>query len=460
MTGIRKVIGFGELARDFGEKASELPYKLEGTAPNRKPNANKDRLSPLEIVNGTAKDKDNNIFSLIHRFGSGVEISVEREREINYHRDMGFRKYTVASPGMYNISFSIEGYFSPRDFSEWGDALFMNAEIELTGDTLVYTKKSKSKGGNGVKLSTYVESASSEGVGYIIGENSKGSRLEVPNELLKKYFTDINDNGFIVRVIYPELLNNPINFAKDISTLKLNEHTPNGGANEVGILCGCVFESGSFTYEVGGDMGLKFSLSGFALRDYKNFVYGNDTPTEFRDEIDEVDPNIYVTGCLSIKKTKDDTFEEIAYTDSASFEISNNVEKLPDCGQLVYSAGVMGVLEINQKLKTYSHEPDRYLPALYGVEFEKESNGKLKSTKTYSIAKQPLPLDALLIRSTDSKYTGSDEVTDYTKFIDMVTREIYVSQLNNSYASDTKIMDEPTVQPFFGWIAYGFKEEE
>lgn len=467
MTGIRQVIGMGRLNRVGGEKLSEMPYKYtKGKTDNKwaKDEAGT-RVTPLEVISGTANDSTGGIVSLIHRFGSGVDITIEKEREINYHRDLGFREYTLASPGMYNISFTVSGYFSPRDFAEWGESLFMNTAIELEATTLVYTSKSTLKGGDGVALSAYVETITTDdlkaGSGFIAG--SKGSRLEVPNELLLKYHNDITKNNFRVRLIYPELLNNPTDYAIDIATLKLNAHTPKGGADEAGVLCGCMFDSGSFTYEAGGDMGLKFSLEGFALRDYKNVMERGTSSAylTYRDEIDEVDPDIYITGCLSVKKTDKDTFEEVAYTDSASFKINNNIQKLPDCGQLVYSGGIMGQLEIDQELKTYSNQPDRYLPAVYGVEFERdEETGAYVETTTYSVAKLPKPLDAILIRSTDSKYTGDDVTTDYTKFIDMVTRKVYVSQVNNSYSVEEKIMDEPTVKPFFGWIGYGFKKTE
>lgn len=458
MTGIRKVIGMGRLNRDFGEKPSEMPYKLGN---DNEPVEGKIRVTPYEVIKGEAKDKSGNIMSLVRRFGSGLEISIEREREINYHRDIGFRQYTLASPGMYNVSFSMSGYFSPRDFEGWGEALFINDAIVIDENTIVYSSKSRVKDDTGEAIGTYLESAPETGVGYLEpGGDGRGSRLEVPNVLLKKYFKDVEENGLEVKILYPELLNNPVKYALDICTVKYNRHTPKGGADEVGMLCGCIIDEGSFTYEVGSEMGLKFTLGGFALRDYKTLVDGTNEVPVYMDDIDEVDSDIYATGCLSIKHGKDSDFEEVAYTDKVSFTINNNIEKLPDCGQMVYSGGVMGALEISQDLQTYSDRPERYLPALYGVEFETEEvNGKTvyKSDKTYSIGKLPKPIDAMLVRSDDSSYTGSDEDKNYTKFFDIVTRQIYVGQLNHDFTSDGKILDEPTIQPFFGWVAFGKK---
>lgn len=438
MTGIRRVIGVGRLKRGEGDKISELPM---GTGNVRK--------SPLEII----REK-----LLTGRFGSGVEITLNRNRNLEYKRDYGFREITLTTPGMYDIEFSISGYLNPRDLDVWGDTLFVNESVTLTPDTKVYKDKvtvddDDDEDSTIPKLSAYTGEEYDLDFGYI-GE--VGNRLEVPNSLLRKYKEDISrDEPLEVTLLYPKRLANPNDFTLDIGTVGNNRHTPKGGPDEVSILCGCIFDTGSISYQSGGDAGVKFSIDGFALRDYVNTVDdAKDTPN-YLEEMDEVSQDIFATGCLSILKEKeDDEFEVIAYTDSAKFTITNGIEKLPECGELIYSGGVLGSLGMGLEVQTYSNEPDRYFPAMYGVKFEKGTDGKY-TNKVYSVAKLPKPISAFRIRSTDASYSG-EEGDNYTKFIDIVLRDVYVSGINYSYTMDAKIMDEPTLQPKTGWIAYGY----
>lgn len=431
MTGIRRVVGVGTLDRGEGDKISDLPM-----------GAGNVRKSPLEIIRGKL---------LKGRFGSGVEITLNRNRNLEYKRDLGFREITLATPGMYDIEFSISGYLTPRDLDVWGDTLFVNESVTLTADTDIFEDKVST--GGSTKLSAYTGDGTK--FGYI-GE--VGNRLEVPNSMLKKYKEDISrDKPLEVTLLYPKRLANPNDFTLDIGTVGNNRHTPKGGPDEVSILCGCIFDTGSISYESGGDAGVKFTIDGFALRDYMSIVdKATDTPN-YLEEMDEVSQDIFATGCLSILKDKDDAeFEKIAYTDSANFTITNGIEKLAECGELIYSGGVIGSLEIGLEVQTYSNEPDRYLPAMYGVKFEKDANGY--TDKVYSVAKLPKPISAFRIRSTDASYSG-EEGDNYTKFIDIVLRDVYVSGINYSYTIDAKIMDEPTLQPKTGWIAYGYIKE-
>lgn len=425
MTGIRRVVGVGTLERGEGDKISDLPM-----------GAGNVRKSPLDIIKGKL---------LKGRFGSGVEITLNRNRNLEYKRDLGFREITLATPGMYDIEFSISGYLTPRDLDVWGDTLFVNESVTLADDTDIFEDK-VSTGGSA--LSAYTKEGA--GFGYI-GE--VGNRLEVPNSMLKKYKEDIS-RGLEVTLLYPKRLANPNDFTLDIGTVGNNRHTPKGGPDEVSILCGCIFDTGSISYESGGDAGVKFTIDGFALRDYMSVVNdATDTPN-YLEEMDEVSQDIFATGCLSILKDKDDAeFEVIAYTDSANFTITNGIEKLAECGELIYSGGVIGSLEIGLEVQTYSNEPDRYLPAMYGVKFEKDTDGY--TDKVYSVAKLPKPISAFRIRSTDASYSG-EAGDNYTKFIDIVLRDVYVSGINYSYTIDAKIMDEPTLQPKTGWIAYGY----
>lgn len=474
MTGIRRVIGVGALDRGEGDKISDLPMGTNG------------RKSPLEII----KEK-----LLKGRFGSGVEITLNRNRNLEYKRDLGFREITLATPGMYDIEFSISGYLTPRDLDIWGDTLFVNESVTLTADTkifgdkvtaddddvsdwdgttnynvgdivihdeLAYTALTENKGKNpkdnatdwkrtAPTLSEYTGTEDGSGFGYI-GE--VGNRLEVPNSMLKKYKEDVT-RGLEVTLLYPKRLANPNDFTLDIGTVGNNRHTPKGGADEVSILCGCIFDTGSISYESGGDAGVKFTIDGFALRDYVSIVDDATKTPNYLEEMDEVSQDIFATGCLSILKDKEDAeFEVIAYTDSANFTITNGIEKLAECGELIYSGGVIGSLEIGLEVQTYSNEPDRYLPAMYGVKFEKGTDDKY-TNKVYSVAKLPKPISAFRIRSTDASYSG-EEGDNYTKFIDIVLRDVYVSGINYSYTMDSKIMDEPTLQPKTGWIAYGY----
>ena len=85
-----------------------------------------------------------------------------------------------------------------------------------------------------------------------------------------------------MEICHPERLRNPNDYTFDIGTVKNNKHTQNGGMDEIGILCGCMLTSGSLSYEAGGDNGVKFTLDGFALRDYIQLVNSSFTNTSER----------------------------------------------------------------------------------------------------------------------------------------------------------------------------------
>ena len=70
MSGYRVAIGWGNLTRGANEKISDLPAGM----------------TPMQCV-----------ASLTGRFGGGLTLSLNRNRNVNYHQDIGQREFTIAS---------------------------------------------------------------------------------------------------------------------------------------------------------------------------------------------------------------------------------------------------------------------------------------------------------------------------------------------------------------------------
>lgn len=451
MTGIRVVAGYGNVTRTT-EKISQIPYAT----------------TPKAILDDGQLNK---------RFGAGVEITINKNRNLDYKRDLGFREITMATPGMYDIEFSISGYMSTKNLG-WMKNLFLNDSVVLSADTVCYTKDGVEHTGTtyGTAKEVYLIPEADRAYRkicidkdafsfYMASILATGDEIAIANtvfpagagegaisyivkdvvaaaSIIKGAKDRTGGNKFIVEICHPERLRNPNDYAFDIGTVKNNKHTQNGGMDEIGILCGCMLTSGSLSYEAGGDNGVKFTLDGFALRDYIQLV---DSSYEYFGKIDEVDADILVTGCLSISQKEGDGMTVIAQTDSANFTITNQIEKLPECGEMIYSGGALGTLDVELTVQTYSNEPNRYLPAMYGT-------GVMAAATTYTVCKLPKPIETFCIRSTDVALQHG-----LTKFIDIVTKKVYVGAMNHSYATETKILDEPTLKPTTAWVAYGYE---
>ena len=58
---------------------------------------------------------------------------------------------------------------------------------------------------------------------------------------------------------------------------------------------------------------------------------------------------------------------------------------------------------------------------------------KMVAATTYTVCKLPKPIETFRIRSTDVALEHG-----LTKFIDIVTKKVYVGAMNHSYATETK----------------------
>lgn len=453
MTGIRVAVGYGKLVRDGGEKISELPKSGTG----RKP--------PLAIIEEGL---------LGGRFGAGVEVTINRNRNLDYKRDLGFREITMVTPGMYDVEFSMEGYVSIKNF-EWLKNIFFNESIVIDGEIDCYDykgtvlSKPKFKAANEVYLkmsddpcaslvpidkasfSYYMAMMLIEGSDTYSPDGVTGTKQDYVisegdfNKLKEDAVARGTGKSIKVEICGPGRLNKIDDYVFDIGTVQNNLQVSRGKSDEVGVLCGCVLTSAEFSYEATGDSGVKFSLDGIALRDY---IQLSDTCVDYLKYIDDIDSDIFATGCLSIAKKPEDFFEEIAHTDSASLTITNTVEKLAECGELVYGGLALGELEVELAAQTYSNDPNRYIPIMYGMRDEMEAGGTM-----YTMQKLPKPAHAMRIRSSDKT-----ALQHMTKFLDIVGRKVYIESMNRTFATDSKVMDEPTLKPMSAWIAIGYEE--
>ena len=446
MTGIRVVVGYGKLTRGAEDKISELPAGL----------------TPKSIIEGN---------SLNGRFGAGVEVTINKNRNLDYKRDLGFREITMVTPGMYDVEFSMNGYLSTGNF-EWLDKIFINEALTISTEIECYNSK-------GVAL-TNPQFIAADQVYLKLSEDLCSKLLCIDKNSFSYYMamilikdTDtyaaagvagtkqsyiVSEDDFnqlkkdavargakkiYVKICGPGRLNKLEDYVFDLGTVQNNLQASRGKSDEIGVLCGCVITSAAFSYEATGDTGVQFTLDGIALRDY---IQLSDTCVDYLDHIDEINSDIFATGCLSISKRAGDLFEEIAHTDSASLTITNAVEKLAECGELIYGGLALGSVDIELAVQSYSNDPNRYIPLMYGLSAEMAAG-----TKVYTMGKMPEPAFAMRIRSSDR----TDE-KPMTKFIDIVGTKVYIGGMNKSYATENKIMDEPTLKPMNAWIAVGY----
>lgn len=453
MSGYRANAGFGVLARvsplnDMGEMPSRfVVYKTNGTSTN----------SCLHALN--------------KRFGAGIELSINRNRNNNYLQDIGYREFTSATSGMYDIDFTISGAFVP-EMSSWLEFLTMSEKIEITtGST--FTDKSGTQISNPsdtdqgyVKNGTIVSktpilyadfkfyqekcpliaSSMPTSTSAVVGKNylytgtntasyEKGHVYECTSKsplALKDVGSTFSDQAGIKYTIYQYAnMDGPKYF--DIGYQLINENTTFGSAlNELGVLVGCVIDSVSINYESGSDAQVKFTINGYALNEY---VYTTEDYVDYNVILEEPLPKQpLVAGCLSV--LKGDSYVAIAQTDSAGITVSNNTTKLGNCQKLTYSSIALGSLGVEMNVSTYANDPNKFLTYMYG--YSSMSNGT-----TYSITKQPYSISHLKIRSdnTSSVYTFP------TQLLDLNVEDVFVGTANRTYNVDNAIMDEPDLRP-------------
>ena len=442
MSGYRVMAGCGVIPRDMTKSGSgtDVPDEIPSTYDDVK----------VLLQNYLTK-----------RIGAGVTMSLSRTRNNNYIQEMGLREFTAATSGNYEVSFSFDGIFSPKlcipstphdttadPFEGWLAYAFMmgkdnKAESFILSSIVTTTAYSDA-------ACTTAYSGSDDGATVYLAQGSGTTMKKFGQPVLYKdfntYNTFANATGKTVTLFGYTNLTGPKYF--DIGYQKINSHASGvgkyDGLDEIGVLIGCVIDSASISYESGSDAGVRFSISGHALKDVVKMVNGSDF--DYAAYLDAVPTKVFVGGCVSIFNNTG--YDAVAQTDSASISIGNNITKLGNCLKLNYSSYAMGSLVYDVSTSTYSNDPNKYLKYLYGYAEDFADGG------TYYIGKQPVPIGHMKIRTDD---TSARQETA-TMFMDINMTDVYVGDMSNSYSVDTAIMDEPSLRPQKVYVAVGYTE--
>lgn len=399
MSGYRANVGWGVLPRSSDDGPAELPSGW----------------SVYDIKN-TAKSCMHN---LIHRFGAGIDISINRNRNNSYKQDIGLREFTVVSSGLLDIDFTINGAFAPSctDWIEYG----------IMSDAITIDSTAKFVDASG----TEIANPSEDKVGYVqttVGEESVISSSPITYSEYSTYKAKIGPVGTI-KVYYYVNLDGPKYF--DIAYEQVNENTTFGGLNEIGVLLGCVITNFSISYESGSDAAFTFSISGYALSNY--FTATTDA-FDMNAILDPIPSTILVGGCVSADKG--DGYKAIAQTDSAQVTVNNNVTKLGNCLKLYYSSVAIGAQVIEFTTSTYANDPNKYMSYMYSYD-------SFKDGQQYTVGKAPKPISKMKIHSDNV----DSENSTATEFLDIIFTDVYVGSSNRTYNVDNAIMDEPDLRP-------------
>ena len=362
MSGYRALAGFGKLKRNNGEAAWDLPTS-GGT-----------KVSPTTIFGalGTYLDGGKTKWE---RFGAGCDFSVTIERNVNFHNDIGIRTYTVATTGMLEPDFTINGFVS-AEYLNW----------------LIYALNMEA-----------VSSTTSDGV--------------------------VTEIYHYAAPIGPQMF--------DIGYVQSNSHTNEyGGADEFHILAGCAIDTAKFSYELGSDAGVKFSIEGKALMDWFSLT---DNAGDVNPYFEDIPSDVFSTGCVSTS-TDDSTYTQVAQTDSAEITIQNFLERRGQCLANWGSGYSMGTLNFEINTTTYSNDPKKYELEVYGYPASAEST--LSST-IYNPQKVPYQIPYMLIMTDNSSSPGAN---DATKAFKLKCTDVIATRMEKSYASESAIMDSPTLR--------------
>lgn len=200
MSAYRAIVGWGTLVRQAGQHAVDLPFESGSSTTYASPTTILN--APDTYLSGTGTGRK------WQRFGAAITCTITRTRNINYHNDIGKREYTVATTGMYEPDFTIDGMVS-ADNLEW--------------------------------------------LMYLLNMSS---------------FPTASSNTYKFEYIPPE---GPKTFDMCYlqSNSKTNEYA---GFDEVHIMTGCAINKATISYELGSDAGVSFSLECMALMDYASLI--------------------------------------------------------------------------------------------------------------------------------------------------------------------------------------------
>ena len=216
MSGYRAIVGWGNLVRQSGQHAVDLPFQLISGTPSTtyaSPTTILDNPDTYLVGTGSGRKWQ--------RFGAALTCTITRNRNINYHNDIGKREYTVATTGMYEPDFTIDGMVS-ADNLEWLMYLLNMSEFP-TPTSNVYKFE------------------------YVPPEGPKTFDM-----------------------CYLQ------------SNSKTNEYA---GYDEVHIMTGCAINKATISYELGSDAGVSFSLECMALMDYASLMSNMGDVNQYLEDI-------------------------------------------------------------------------------------------------------------------------------------------------------------------------------
>ena len=309
------------------------------------------------------------------RFGGGVDMDLTIERNINFHNDIGLRTYTVATTGIVEPSATINGYVSAEYLGWMKYALNME-------DTDVIISTS-----DGTTTETY------------------------------KYTHPSGPKMFDIGYVQ--------------SNSKTNEFA---GDDEYHILTGCAINSVTFSYELGSDAGVKFSIEILALMDW--FSLGTITG-DINAYLEPVPKDVFSTGCVSTKQTESGNYEAVAQTDSASLTISNFLERRGNCNTNFGSGYSMGTLNVEMDTSTYSNNPKKYMLAVYGY----DPTETVKSI--YGVLKVPYQIPFMLFHSDDSDTINAETLT---KELNIELDDVIATSYTKTFNPESAILDSPKLR--------------
>ena len=370
MAGYRVVAGYGELKRENGEHAVDLPKKADKTT----------TASPSEIFEGLATYLDGGATKW-KRFGGGVDMDLTIERNINFHNDIGLRTYTVATSGIIEPSATINGFVSAEYLGWMKYAL----NTDKDSDASIVTEVED----NGVTTVT---------------ETYKYTHPSGPRTF---------DIGYVQH------------------NSKTNEYA---GSDEYHILTGCAINSVTFSYELGSDAGVKFSIEILALMDW--FSLGKITG-DINAYLEPVPKDVFSTGCISTKYNSADNFKPVAQTDSASLTISNFLERRGNCNVNYGSGYSMGTLNVEMDTSTYSNDPKKYMLAVYGY------NPQDATKNAYGILKTPYQIPFMRFHTDDSDTINAETLT---KELNIELDDVIATSYSKTFNPESAILDSPKLR--------------
>ena len=331
-------------------------------------------VAPSDIFNNLSTYLDGGATTW-KRFGGGVDMELTIERNVNFHNDIGLRTYTVATTGIVEPSATINGYVSAEYLGWMKYALNME-------DTDVIISTS-----DGTTTETY------------------------------KYTHPSGPKMFDIGYVQ--------------SNSKTNEFA---GDDEYHILTGCAINSVTFSYELGSDAGVKFSIEILALMDW--FSLGTITG-DINAYLEPVPKDVFSTGCISTKYNSEDNFKPVAQTDSASLTISNFLERRGNCNVNYGSGYSMGTLNVEMDTSTYSNDPKKYMLAVYGY------NPQDATKNAYGILKTPYQIPFMRFHTDDSD-TINEETK--TKWIDIDMDDVIPTSYSKTFNPESAILDSPKLR--------------